>query len=69
MVVTLFQQSPWWCCRYKDLNARLNRLLVEERKNLHQVRQNYALEMRTRTEMEMILRQCVNDIRQEIGRV
>ena len=55
--------------RYKDLNARLNRLLVEERKNLHQVRQNYALEMRTRTEMEMILRQCVNDVRQEIARV
>ena len=54
--------------RYKDLNSRLNRLLTEERKNLHQVRQNYALELRTRTEMELLLRQCVDDVRREINK-
>ena len=32
------------------------------------VRQNYASELKVRTDMEMLLRQCVEDVRQEIAR-
>lgn len=54
--------------RYKDVNIRLRRLLVEERKALQQVRQNYAQELRSRTEMELLLRQCVEDVRKSMAR-
>jgi hypothetical protein len=47
---------------------RLRRLLADERKSLQQVRQNYALELKTRTEVELLLRQCVDDVRKEIAR-
>ncbi len=50
------------------MNVRLRRLLAEERKSLQQVRQNYAAELKVRTDMEMLLRQCVEDVRQEIAR-
>lgn len=53
--------------RYKEINAKLRRLLSEERKALQHVRMNYAAELRSRTEMEMLLRQCVDDVRQEIS--
>ena len=42
--------------RYKEINKRLRRLLAEERKSLQQVRQNYAVELNARTEMELLLR-------------
>lgn len=54
--------------RYKEMNYRLKRLLDEERKSLAQVRQNYANELKIRTEMEMLLRNCVEDVRKEIAR-
>lgn len=54
--------------KYKEVNLRLRRLLGEERKSLQQVRQNYASELKVRTDMEMLLRQCVEDVRQEIAR-
>lgn len=54
--------------RYKEVNMRLRRLLADERKSLQQVRQNYALELKTRTEVELLLRQCVDDVRKEIAR-
>lgn len=54
--------------RYKELNGRLQRMLNEERKHLHQVRQNYALELKSRTEMELLLRQCVDDVRKDISK-
>ena len=54
--------------RYKEVNTRLRRLLAEERRNLQQVRQNYAQELKSRTEIEMLLRQCVEDVRKEIAR-
>ena len=53
--------------RYKEINARLRRLLSEERKALQSIRSNYAIELRSRTEMEMLLRQCVDDVRKEIS--
>ena len=36
--------------------------------NIVQIRQNYAQELKVRTDMEMLLRQCVDDVRQEIAR-
>jgi len=54
--------------KYKELNNRLRRLLAEERKSLQQVRQNYANELKIRTDMEMLLRQSVEDVRKEISR-
>jgi hypothetical protein len=54
--------------RYKEVNIRIRKILAEERKSLQQVRQNYAQELKTRTEMEMLLRQCVDDVRKEIAR-
>jgi len=54
--------------KYKDINARLRKLLAEERKSLLQVRQNYAAELKIRTDMELLLRQCVEDVREEIAR-
>lgn len=54
--------------KFKELNVRLRRLLAEERKSLSQVRQSYANELKIRTDMEMLLRQCVEDVRKEIAR-
>ena len=54
--------------RYREVNTRMRRLLADERKSLQQVRQNYAQELKARTEMEMLLRQCVDDVRKEIAR-
>lgn len=54
--------------RYKEINKRLRRLLAEERKSLQQVRQNYAQELSSRTEMELLLRKSVEDVRKEIAR-
>ena len=54
--------------RFKEVNVRMRRLLADERKSLQQVRQNYAAELKSRTEMEMLLRQCVDDVRKEIAR-
>jgi DNA repair exonuclease SbcCD ATPase subunit len=54
--------------KFKELNVRLRRLLAEERKSLQQVRQSYANELKIRTDMEMLLRQCVEDVRKEIAR-
>lgn len=54
--------------KYKDINIRLRRLLAEERKNLQQLRQNYALELKNRTEAEILLRTSIEDVRKEIAR-
>jgi hypothetical protein len=54
--------------RLREINSRLRRNLAEERRSLQQVRQNYANEMKVRTDMEMLLRQCVEDVRKEIAR-
>eukprot|EP00607_Mallomonas_marina_P002793 CAMPEP_0182425474 /NCGR_PEP_ID=MMETSP1167-20130531/11901_1 /TAXON_ID=2988 /ORGANISM="Mallomonas Sp, Strain CCMP3275" /LENGTH=439 /DNA_ID=CAMNT_0024606235 /DNA_START=79 /DNA_END=1398 /DNA_ORIENTATION=+ len=54
--------------RYKELNKRLRKLLETERKSLQKERQSYQQELRTRTETELLLRQCVEDVRREISR-
>lgn len=47
------------------MNGRLRKLLAEERRALQQVRQNYNNETGSRTELEMILRDCVDEVRRE----
>jgi hypothetical protein len=54
--------------RYKEANTRLRKLLADERRSLQQVRLNYSGELRARTEMEVLLRGCVEDVRKEIAR-
>ncbi|OWZ13712.1 hypothetical protein PHMEG_00012910 [Phytophthora megakarya] len=53
--------------RYKEIIKRLKRLLEVERRNLQQVRTAYKLELQNHTELEMILKECVQDIRAEIS--
>ena len=53
--------------KYKDTKERLRGLLIVEKKNLHAVRANYAAEMQSRTELETLLRHCVDDVRKEIS--
>lgn len=54
--------------RYKEVNIRLRRLLAEEKKALTVTRNNYAAELRARTEMELLLRTCVEEVRKEIAK-
>ncbi|KAH7464685.1 hypothetical protein PRIC1_005700 [Phytophthora ramorum] len=55
--------------RYKEIIKRLKRLLEVERRNLQQVRTAYKLELQNHTELEMILKECVQDIRSEVAHV
>lgn len=52
--------------RYKEIIKRLKRLLEVERRNLQQVRASYKLELQGRTELEMVLKECIQDVRAEI---
>jgi hypothetical protein len=54
--------------KYKDINIRLRCLLAEERRALQSMRTTYAAELRSRTDMEMLFRKCVDDVRKEISR-
>ena len=45
--------------------GRLRKLLAEERRSLQQVRQNYNNEIGSRTEIELVLRECVEEVRKE----
>lgn len=44
-------------------------MLIEEKRNLQAVRATYAAEIKSRTELEMLLRQCVDDVRKELSLV
>jgi len=48
--------------RYKEVNQRLRKLLAEERHALQQVRQNFNNEVSARTDMEMLLRGCWEEV-------
>jgi len=54
--------------RYQDIIKRLKRLLEIERRNLRQVRTAHVAELEHRTELEAFLRQCIDDVKVEIGR-
>ncbi|KAG7388262.1 hypothetical protein PHYBOEH_007915 [Phytophthora boehmeriae] len=53
--------------RYKEIIKRLKRLLEVERRNLHQVRTAYKMELQNHTELEVTLKDCVQDVRNEIA--
>ncbi|KAJ0411847.1 hypothetical protein ATCC90586_003000 [Pythium insidiosum] len=55
--------------RYKEIIKRQKRLLEVERRNLQQVRTAYKTELHHRTELEMILKECIQDVRAEIAQV
>eukprot|EP00744_Colponema_vietnamica_P011394 GILI01016027.1.p1 GENE.GILI01016027.1~~GILI01016027.1.p1 ORF type:complete len:701 (-),score=172.93 GILI01016027.1:45-2147(-) len=54
--------------RYKEIVLKLKKLLEHEKKNLRSVRTAYSREMGMRTELEHFLRQCVEDVKQEVAR-
>lgn len=56
---------PLCILRYKEVNTRLRKLLAEERRSMLQVRANYQNEVNSRTELEMLLRDCVEEVRRE----
>ena len=47
--------------------ARLKRLLDVERRNLRAVRAAHAKDLQSRSELETLLRACVDDVRKEIA--
>ena len=53
--------------RYREVVARLKRLLEVERRNLRAVRQAHARDLQSRTELEGMLRACVDDVRRELA--
>lgn len=53
--------------RYKEIIKRLKRVLEVERRNLQQVRAAYKADLQNRTELEMILKECIHDVRAEIA--
>ena len=53
--------------RYKEIIKRLKRLLEVERRNLRQVRTQFANDLQNRTELELFLKQCIEDVRHEIA--
>ena len=53
--------------RYREVVARLKRLLDVERRNLRAVRAAHAKDLQSRTELETLLRACVDDVRKEIA--
>ena len=54
--------------KLRETASRLKKLLDRERAQLRQVRAAFATDQQNRTELEGFLAQCVQDVRQEIGR-
>ncbi len=52
--------------RYKDVVRRLRRLLDAERKNLREVRSEHLNALQSRTELESLMRMCLDDVKQDI---
>jgi hypothetical protein len=53
--------------RYREMTAKLKRLLEVERRNVRAVRAAHAKDLQTRTELEGLLRACSDDVRREIA--
>lgn len=53
--------------RYKEIIKRLKRLLEVERRNLQHVRAAYNAELQGRTELELVVKECMQDVRAEIA--
>jgi glucose-6-phosphate-specific signal transduction histidine kinase len=55
-------------CRIKENNARLTRQLEDEKRALKAVQENLKFELNSQTELEKLIRVCVEDVRKEIAR-
>lgn len=55
--------------RYREVVARLKRLLDVERRNLRAVRAAHSKDLQSRSELETLLRACVEDVRKEVAAV
>ena len=53
--------------RHREIISRLKRLLDVERKNLRAVRAAHAKDLQSRTELEVLLRACVDDVRKQLS--
>lgn len=53
--------------RYREMTAKLKRLLEVERRNLRAVRAAHAKDLQGRTELEGMLRACSDEVRREIA--
>jgi hypothetical protein len=53
--------------RYREMTAKLKRLLEVERRNVRAVRAAHAKDLQARTELEGMLRACADDVRREIA--
>jgi len=54
--------------RYRDAVQRLKRMVEAERKTCRSLRQQQAEMLQARTELEVLLRQCLDDVKAEIMR-
>ena len=54
--------------KYKNIIQRMKVLLERERRNLQRARKSYEREVNQRTELEIFLRQCVQQVQSEISR-
>lgn len=60
---TLREREIW----YEETIARLKKLLEQEKKNVKVVRQSHLKLLSERSELEIFLRQCIDDVRTEIS--
>lgn len=54
--------------RYEEIIQRMKKNLEREKQNIRHVRTQIAREIKQKTEMEKILRQCVDDVKNEISK-
>lgn len=54
--------------RYEDIIQRLKKMLASEKKSLRMVRTLCSKEIEVKNQLEKILRQCVDDVKQEIAK-
>ena len=54
--------------RYEDLISRLKKMIDVEKKSLRMVRTTCAKEIETKNILEKVLRQCVDDVKNEIAK-
>jgi hypothetical protein len=54
--------------RYEEIIQRLKKMLVIEKKSLRMVRTMCSKEIETKNILEKVLRQCVDDVKNEIAK-
>jgi len=52
--------------RYERIIEKLRRTLDTERKNLKQTRADYQMEIASKTELEKIMKECVDEVKNEV---